>query len=144
LSEEKLDFNRNFLVTSNLALLAWVLLAALTVGFYNQLYGWLYLGFLAFMVFVILRRLGCSSCYNCKSCTSGFGRLAGVFFGRGNLKKGSVGNRLGLVVFLYAVLLPVPVVLGVLSVLAAFSYVLVAVLACLVAVSCVSLITWSR
>lgn len=132
------------MISANLGLVAWILLAALTVGFYNQLYGWLYLGFLAFMVYVILRRLGCSSCYNCKSCTSGFGRLAGVFFGRGNLKKGSVGNRRRLVVFLYAVLLPVPAVLGVFSVLAAFSYVEVAVLACLLAVSCVSLATWSR
>ncbi|MCL5876988.1 MAG: hypothetical protein M1540_04160 [Candidatus Bathyarchaeota archaeon] len=144
MSEEKLDFTRRFLVSANLGLLAWVLLAALTVGFYNQLYGWLYLAFLAFIIYVILRRLGCSSCYNCKSCTSGFGRLAGVFFGKGNLKKGSVGNRIGLVVFLYAVLMPIPAVLGILSVLAAFSYVEVAVLVCLVAVSCVSLTTWSR
>lgn len=108
------------MISANLALLAWILLAALSVGFYNQLYGWLYLAFLAFMVYVILRRLGCSSCYNCKSCTSGFGRLAGIFFGRAAIKKGSVGNRIGLVVFLYAVLLPVPAVLGVFSVLAAF------------------------
>ncbi len=47
------------------------------------------------MVYAVLRRIGCSSCYKCKACTSGFGRLAGAFFGKGFVKKESVGNRLG-------------------------------------------------
>ena len=77
----------------------------------------------------------------CKVCTSGFGRLAGDFFGRGFVKKESVGNRLGLVVFMYVLLLPVPVALLLLS-RDGFSYVGVFVLVTLLAISGYSLATW--
>jgi hypothetical protein len=75
----------------------------------------------------------------CKACTGGFGRLAGVFFGRGFVKKTSVGNRLSLVVFMYVLLLPVPAAF---VALAGFSVASVAVLGCLLAVSVYSLSTW--
>jgi hypothetical protein len=59
------------------------------------------------MIFMILRRLGCSSCYYCKTCTSGFGRLAGAFFGTGYTKKESVGSRTGLLGFHLFSLVPI-------------------------------------
>jgi hypothetical protein len=141
LGEEKLEFSRRFLVLGNLGLLAWIFLASACALFYNQLYGWGYLFFLVLMVYAILRRFGCSSCYLCKVCTSGFGRLAGDFFGRGFVKKESVGNRLGLVVFMYVLLMPVPVALLLFSV-KGFSYAGVFVLVALLAVSAYSLATW--
>jgi hypothetical protein len=142
LTEEKLDFTRRLLIWGNLALLGWIFLAFLSVLLYNFLYGWLYLVFLAFIVYAVLRRLGCSSCYRCKACTSGFGRLAGAFFGRGFVKKESVGNRLGLVVFVYFLLLLLPTVLISISLLGIFSYVKVLVLACLLSLAAYSLTTW--
>ena len=144
MTEEKLDFTRRLLVWGNLGLLAWVLLAFFSLLFYNQLYGWLYLLAVAFIVYAVLRRLGCSSCYKCKACTSGFGRLAGVFFGKGYVKKESVGNRLGVVALVYFLLLPLPTVLLSFSLLGSFSYVKVLVLACLLAVAAYSLTTWSN
>jgi hypothetical protein len=141
MGEEKLEFSRSFLVLGNLGLLAWIFLASISVLLYNQLYGWLYLVFLALMVYAVLRRLGCSSCYLCKACTSGFGRLAGDFFGRGFVKKESMGNRLSLVVFTYALLVLVPVTLLSLSP-HGFSYVGVFVLICLLVISVYSLATW--
>jgi hypothetical protein len=137
--EEKLVFTRRFLVLGNLGLLAWVFLASASVLFFNPVYGWLYLIFLVVMVYAVLRRLGCSSCYLCKACTSGFGRLAGDFFGRGCLKKECVGGRLGVVVFMYVLLLPVPAAFVMLSGLP-FSSVLV--LGSLLALSGYSLSTW--
>ena len=95
MTEEKLEFTRPLLVLGNLGLLAWVFLAFFGILFYNQIYGWVYLLLEAVVIYLILRRLGCSSCYKCKTCTSGFGRLAGAFFGKGYVKKESVGNRLG-------------------------------------------------
>jgi hypothetical protein len=142
LGEEKLYFNRRFLILANFALLAWIFLASFCVVFYNQLYGWIYLVFLAFMVYVVLRRLGCSHCYNCKECTTGFGRLAGAFFGRGYLKKESVGNRVGLIAFIYVLLLPIPLVLVSINFGHAFSYLKLLVLACLLALAGYSLSTW--
>jgi hypothetical protein len=144
LSEEKLDFKRPFLILGNLALLAWIFLAFFATWFYNQVYGWLLLLFTAAAIYMILRRLGCSSCYYCKSCTSGFGRLAGAFFGTGYLKKGSVGNRVGFIGFIYVLLAPLPIVLLTLSIIDVFAILKVAVLACLLAVTVYSLTTWFK
>jgi hypothetical protein len=142
LTEEKLDFTRKLLVLGNLGLLTWIFLAFFSVLFYNFLYGWLYLILLAFIVYAVLRRLGCSSCYKCKACTSGFGRLSGAFFGKGFVKKESVGNRIGLIAFVYLLLLPIPVALLSISIAGMFSLVKVLVLVCLLAVAIYSFTTW--
>jgi hypothetical protein len=144
LNEEKLEFTRPFLIIGNLALLTWVFLAFFAEWFYNQVYGYLLLLLTATAIYIILRRLGCSSCYNCKSCTSGLGRLVGVFFGTGNIKKGSVGNRLGLVGFIYFLLFPLPTLLVAFSLTAELSVLKVLVLACLLAVSVYSFSTWAE
>ncbi len=142
MTEEKLDFTRRLLVWGNLGLLAWIFLAFFSVLFYNFLYGWVYLVLLALIVYAVLRRLGCSSCYKCKACTSGFGRLSGAFFGKGFVKKESVGNRIGLVAFVYLLLLPIPVALLSISIAGMFSFVKVLVLVCLLAVAIYSFTTW--
>jgi hypothetical protein len=143
LTEEKLEFSHRLLIWGNLALFLWMFLAFASVLFYTFLYSWLYLIFLAFMIYAVLRRLGCSKCYQCKVCTSGFGRLAGDFFGRGFVKKESVGNRVGLVAFLYLLLFAIPTGLLTVSLLSTFSYFKVVVLACLLVVTVYSLTTWS-
>jgi hypothetical protein len=144
LTEEKLDLTRRLIVWGNLSLLAWVFLAFFSVLLYNWLYGWLYLIALAVIVYAVLRRIGCSSCYKCKVCTSGFGRLAGAFFGRGFVKKESVGNNRGVVAFVYVLLLPLPAVLLSGSLLGSFSYVKVLVMVCLLALGVYSLTSWSK
>ena len=100
--------------------------------------------FTAAAIYMILRRLGCSSCYHCKSCTSGFGRLAGAFFGAGYLKKGSVGNRKGIIAFIYFLLAPFPAVFLVLSTIQAFEVLKALVLVCLLAVTVYSGSTWRQ
>jgi hypothetical protein len=141
-TEEKLDFTRPLLVLGNLGLLVWVFLAFFGVLFYNQIYGLLYLLLEAIVIYLILRRLGCSSCYRCKTCTSGFGRLAGAFFGKGYVKKESVGNRLGLIVFIYFLLFPLPTTILFFSLSEAFSFLKLLVLFCLLAIAAYSLTTW--
>jgi len=143
LTEEKLEFTRKFLVTGNLGLLTWVFLAFFSIFFYNQIAGWLYLLLLAFLIYAILRRIGCSSCYKCKTCTSGFGRLSGAFFGRGFIKKESVGNRLGFIIFIYALLFPLPLATLALSLSNTFSYEKITVLICLLIVALYSFSSWS-
>jgi hypothetical protein len=142
LSEEKLDFSRSFLILGNLALLTWLLVTFMSVWFYNQIYGWVLFLLTAAAIYMILRRLGCGSCYYCKSCTSGFGRLAGVFFGTGFLKSGSVGNRKGFIVFIYILLAPVPAILLFLSLLQNFDILKAFVFVCLLVFSSISLSTW--
>ncbi len=142
MTQEKLDFTRRLLVLGNLGLFGWVFLAFFSVLFYNFIYSWLYLVFLAFMIYAIMRRIGCSNCDLCKACTSGFGRLVGAFFGKGFIKKESVGNRIGLVAFVYFLLLPLPTALLSVSILGSFSYLKVLVIVCLLAVAAYSLSSW--
>jgi hypothetical protein len=142
LTEEKLVFTRKLLVGGNLLLLSWIFLAFFNVLFYNFLYGWLYLVLLTFIVYAVLRRIGCSACYKCTTCTSGFGRLAGAFFGRGFVKKESIGNRFVLISIVYVLLLPIPTVLLSFSLFEPFLFVKVFVLFCLLAVAAYSLTTW--
>lgn len=145
MSEEKLGFTRNLLIWGNLAVLAWVFLAFLSLWFYTPIYSWLYIVFLAFILYAVLRRLGCSNCYMCKTCTSGFGRLAGAFFGRGFTKRASVGNRLGLVAFVYFLLFPLPAALLIVTILGgAISFYKLVVLFCLFALTIYSLTTWFK
>lgn len=139
MTDEKIQFTRRLLVLGNLSLLVWVFTAFFAVFLYNQIVGWLYLLFLMFMVYGILRRLGCNNCYKCKTCTSGFGWLAGAFFGSGSVRKESMGNRRGLVGFMYALLLVLPTVLLSILILDAVSYVYVIVLVWLWALAVVSL-----
>ncbi|MCX6644672.1 MAG: hypothetical protein NT043_05650 [Candidatus Bathyarchaeota archaeon] len=73
-----------------------------------------------------------------------FGRLAGAFFGKGYVKKESVGNRFGIIAFVYFLLLPLPAAVLFFSILEAFSFVEVLVLVCLLAVAVYSLTTWSN
>jgi hypothetical protein len=70
--------------------------------------------------------------------------LTGVFFGIGYLKKESVGNKIGLVAFLYMLLFVLPTVLLSASLLKSVSYLKVLVLASLLAVTVYSLATWSK
>ncbi len=142
MSEDKLEFKRPFLIYGNLALVAWIFLSFGALVLYNQLYGWLFLMFTSASVYLILRRLGCSSCYYCKTCTSGFGRLAGAFFGKGQLKKGSVGNRQVLIGIIYFLLVPLPIGILAYSTVQGFSVTSVFLLGCLVAISVYSASTW--
>jgi hypothetical protein len=144
LSEEKLEFTKSFLIYGNLALLGWVLLAFLGMWLYTQVYGYLLLVFTAAAIYMILRRLGCSSCYYCKTCTSGFGRLAGAFFGTGYTKTGSVGNRVGFIGFIYFLLFPLPAAVLVLSLLQPINVLNVVVLGLLALVSIYSFSTWRK
>ena len=144
MTEEKLEFSRLLLVLGNLGLLAWVFLASFGLFFYSQLYGWVYLLALSFIIYAILRRMGCSSCYKCKACTSGLGRLAGAFFGRGFVKRESVDNRIGVVVFVYALLLPVPVAFLSLSLSESFLFAKLFVFICLLALGMYSFLTWRK
>ena len=144
MAEEKLEFTRQLIILGNLALVAWVFIAFFGVLSYTLIYSWLYLIFVGVVIYIILRRVGCSSCYRCKTCTSGFGRLAGAFFAKGPIKKGSVENKisLGLVAFAFFLLLPLPVALTVLSILQLFTVPKLIVLICLLTLGTISLTTW--
>ena len=144
LSSPKFDFSRNLVVFGNLTLIGWALMASLSLTFSNPLYAWLLLLFTVAIIFLILRRLGCSSCYNCKSCTSGFGRLAGWFFGSRENKDLNNKTALVFVAVTYCLLIPIPLSTLSLSIVQEVTALKLIVLSCLLLVSMCSIITWLR
>jgi len=128
ISNEAKGYSKSLLVIGNLAVTAWVLLSGLACWFFNSLLGWFFLVFAFVMVFAILRRMGCNSCYYCKSCTSGFGKLADLFFGSGYMA--GVGSSFRLkIIFVYGLLGVVPIGLLVVSIIQEFAVTKIAVLA---------------
>jgi hypothetical protein len=108
ISDDKKEYSKSLLILGNLGIALWMVLGAVACWFFNPLLGWLFLISAFVMVFAILRKLGCSSCYYCKSCTSGFGKLADLFFGSGYMA--GVNSSVGLkVVFVYGLLGLVPI-----------------------------------
>jgi len=108
ISIEQKAYSKSLLVLGNIAIVVWIVLGAVSCGFFNPLAGWFFLVLALLLIFVILRRLGCNSCYYCKACTMGFGKLADLFFGDGYMAgvNSSVGLKL---VFVYGLLGIVPI-----------------------------------
>jgi hypothetical protein len=127
MSDEKKDYSKSLLILGNLGITLWMVLGAVACWFYNPILGWLFLVSAFVMVFAILRRLGCNSCYYCKSCTSGFGKLADLFFGSGYMA--GVNSSVGLkVVFVYGLLGLVPIGFLIFSIMQEFAASKIAVL----------------
>jgi hypothetical protein len=103
ISDEKKGYSKSLLILGNLGIVLWIGIGAVACWFFNPILGWLFLVSAFVMIFAILRRLGCNSCYYCKSCTSGFGKLADLFFGSGYMA--GVNSSAGLKAFFVYVLL---------------------------------------
>jgi hypothetical protein len=126
--DDKKDYSKSLLILGNLGIVLWILIGAVACSFFNPIVGWLFLLSAFVMIFAILRRLGCSSCYYCKSCTSGFGKLADLFFGSGYMA--GVNSSLGLkAFFVYGLLGLVPIGFLVFSIMQELSLYKIGVLA---------------
>ena len=137
-----MEYSRNFILGGNAVLSLWVFLAALAVWLYDQVFGYLFAIFVVASIYIVLRRTGCNSCAYCKACTLGFGKLAGVFFGTGNTKRISVGTRTAMVTFTYFFMAPLPIALLSLSLTQESTILKIAVLICLLTISCASALSW--
>lgn len=144
MSDVKYEYTRYQLIFGNVAILLWVVVAAMAFWFYNSLTFWLFLLFVASMVFAILRRLGCSTCAYCKSCTMGFGRLAGWFFGNRSTKDLHNKGGLAMVVIIYCLLALIPSAILAVSIFQAFTVLKFAVLIGILAISLYSIATWRK
>ena len=144
MSNEKYEYTRSLLVLGNLAIAFWIIIAALSVWFFNAVGGWLFLFFTLGAVFLILRILGCSTCAYCKSCTMGFGRLSAWFFGQRSSKDLSNKTGLAFVALIYCLLGPLAAGALTISIIVAFAVTKVLVLACLMAISIYSALTWLK
>jgi hypothetical protein len=142
--DEKFEYTRTLLISGNVAILVWTIIATIATWFYFQAIAWVFLLLDVAIVFLFLRRLGCSTCVYCKTCTMGFGRLAGWFFGKRELKDLSNKTAVAFVAIAYVFLSLVPAAVLTVSLVQAFDPFKMAVLLSLLAISIFSLATWSK
>ncbi|MBT0158746.1 hypothetical protein G4O51_02045 [Candidatus Bathyarchaeota archaeon A05DMB-2] len=140
----KYEYTKIQLISGNLALLLWIVVASLAFWFYNPLAFWFFLLFAAFMVFAILRRLGCSTCAYCKSCTMGFGRLSAWFFGKRSNKDLRNKDGLVMVAIIYCLIALTPTAILVVSLFQAFTILKFAVFIGVLVFSLYSVTTWRK
>jgi hypothetical protein len=98
------------LVFGNLAIIIWISLGAISLGFFNLFASVAYFLIVAFLIFFEIGKHGCVTCYYCKTCTIGIGKLPEFFF----RKKGAANvNKAALRLFpiVYALLCVLPGVL---------------------------------
>jgi hypothetical protein len=144
MSDVKYGYTRYQLIFGNLAILLWMVVAAMAFWFYYPIAAWLFLLLAAGMVFLILRRLGCNTCAYCKSYTMGFGRLAGWFFGKRSTKDLRNKGGLAMVVIIYCLLALIPSAILAVSIFQAFTVLKFAVLIGILAISLYSIATWRK
>ena len=133
--EEKIETIKSRFISGNLLAAALVILSGVAFALITPLYGWLYLAFSAFSVWIIIRRMLCSSCYYCKSCTKGLAKLSILFLGANKIPGISRGTIVGMTVYLYLVLMVIPIIALANSLITQFNLLMAVALACLVAVS---------
>jgi hypothetical protein len=139
-ADEKIETVPSRYVSGNLLAAALVLLSGLAFALINPLYGWLYLAFAAFSVWIIVRRMMCSSCYYCKSCTKGMAKLSILFLGANKIPGISRSSIVGTTVYLYVVLMLIPIAVLANSLLVQFNLLMAVVLVGLVAASAAVLV----
>ncbi|MCL5877636.1 MAG: hypothetical protein M1540_07485 [Candidatus Bathyarchaeota archaeon] len=139
-SEPKVEATKSSLLFGNLTAIVWIFLGTFGCWLINTLYGYLFLAFSAFSIYIIVRRLMCNSCYYCKSCTKGIAKLSILFLGANSIPGLSKGSILGMVVFVYVVLMIVPSSLLVNSLLQEFNLLNASVLAGILSISIFSIV----
>lgn len=117
-------------------MILWIALGTVACWFLRPIVAWIYLPFGLIMVGVVLRKLLCTNCYYYdKWCSIGWGKLSGLFFRRGDMKKFSTSFGQKLAPLTYGLLSVVPIVLVVISMVREFSILKVIVSVFLLSIS---------
>ena len=135
------QFSKKGAVIGNLVMAAWIALGTIACWFLSPIVAWVYLAVGASMVWVVLRRLVCVNCYYYgKWCAMGWGKLAALFFKKGDVEKFSTSIGVKMAPVVYGLLSLIPVVLLIVALFDLVSAPRIIVLVLLVGVSAYSAI----
>ncbi len=116
------EYPKEGIVIGNLLMFLWIALGTIACWFLSSLFAWVYLAFAIIMVFLILRKLVCTNCYYYdKWCSIGWGKLAALFFKKGNVKKFSTSAGIKIAPFFYGSLTLIPLVILTISMFDGFT-----------------------
>jgi hypothetical protein len=130
-------------VLGNVAVALWILLDTFALLLVNLAAGIIFLLVALISIYGVLKFLGCMRpCYNCKRCTFGMGRIAALYFGKRSLKDYKETYGVAIAIFFYVLVGPFPAAVLLISTIQAFTVLKIVVLACLMAISLFSGLTW--
>jgi hypothetical protein len=138
-----MEFPKALTVVGNIALLVWVILDSYGFWLISPGAGVLFFIVALIVIYGVLKFVGClRPCYHCKKCTRGFGRMAALYFGKRSLKDPKETYGVPAAIFFYAFLGPFPAAVLFVFTVQAFDVLKIVVLACLLALSAYSALTW--
>jgi hypothetical protein len=130
------EYPKSTIILANLAMALWLALGTIAIWFLSPVAAIIYITFAVSMVFVILRKLVCTNCYYYgKWCGAGWGKLAALFFKRGDINKFGTSAGIKIAPLTYGLLSLIPVILGIISIIIEFTLLKATVLVLLLAVS---------
>jgi len=117
------------IIFGNIMLILWIALGTIACWFFYPIVGWIYLVFVVVMVGIVLRKLVCTNCYYYdKWCPIGWGRLAALFFKKGNIEDFASSPVIKLAPLIYGLLHLTPIILVIVSIIQEFAILKIAVL----------------
>ncbi|MFC1998555.1 hypothetical protein ACFLVR_02795 [Chloroflexota bacterium] len=126
-------------IIGNLIMAVWIALGTIACWFLSPIAAWIYLAIGVSMAWVVMRRLVCVNCYYYgKWCATGWGKLAAVFFKKGDMDKFSTSIGVKIAPMVYGLLSIIPITLLIVAMVAQFSVPRIVVLVLLIGVSAYS------
>lgn len=106
----------------NLFMFLWIAVGTFLCWIFAPLVAWIYLAFGLTMVLCVMRILVCKNCYyHGKLCHIGWGKLSALYCRQGELNKFGCGIGGSIIPIFYGSMALLPLILGVISIIKAFS-----------------------
>ncbi len=120
--EGREEFPVSTMVVENLFIFLWMTLGAFLCWQFEPLVGWIYLAFGFTMVLVVMRILVCKNCYyHGKRCHTGWGKLSALYCEQGEVERFGCGAGGAIVPMFYGSMALLPLVLGTITTVKAFT-----------------------
>ena len=133
------QYPKSSAVIANLVMAALIALGTIACWFFSPVAAWIYLAIGVLMVWVVMRRLVCVNCYYYgKWCVTGWGKLAALFFKKGDIDKFSTSIGVKIAPIVYGLISAIPIILLIVAMVSQFSVPRIVVLVLLVGISAYS------
>ena len=130
------EYPKTSIILGNLIMSLWIALGTIACWFFYPPVAWIYLAFAIIMVGVALRKLVCTNCYYYgRWCSTGWGKLAALFFKEGDTENFGTSIGLKLAPLTYGLLSLIPLIFLIISIVQGFTVFKIVVLLLLLLVS---------
>lgn len=129
------EYPKHRIILANIVMVLWLIVGSLASAALWKPAGGIFLAYAVVMVYFVMRKLVCTNCYYYdRWCNIGWGKLAARLYKQGDISQFAGCTGIKIAPFFYASLSLVPLILGVIALFFHFSWLLVLLLALLLAI----------